>query len=72
MYKPAQYCNRGSAQTNRQRNHNAQHNDVRIVFERHIVWPDGRKEIEGETPKALPAPHALPTEGSKNDAESTG
>jgi hypothetical protein len=27
-----------------------------MVFERHIVWPDGRREIEGVTPKALPAP----------------
>ncbi len=32
----------------------------RMVFERHIVWPDG--EIEGVTPKALPPPasHVLP------------
>jgi hypothetical protein len=29
---------------------------VKMVFERHIVWPDGRVEIEGVTPKALPAP----------------
>jgi len=29
---------------------------VKMVFERHIVWPDGRREIEGVTPKALPAP----------------
>ena len=32
--------------------------------ERHIVWPDGRREIQGVTPKQLPAPapasHALP------------
>jgi hypothetical protein len=28
----------------------------RITFERVIVWPDGRREIEGVTPKALPAP----------------
>jgi hypothetical protein len=27
-----------------------------MVFERHIVWPDGHREIEGVTPKALPAP----------------
>ena len=29
---------------------------VKMVFERHIVWPDGRREIEGVTPKQLPAP----------------
>jgi hypothetical protein len=29
---------------------------VKMVFERHIVWPDGRREIDGVTPKALPAP----------------
>jgi hypothetical protein len=37
---------------------------VKMVFERHIVWPDGRKEIEGVTPKTLPAPdasHVLPS-----------
>jgi hypothetical protein len=28
----------------------------KMVFERVIVWPDGRREIEGVTPKALPAP----------------
>jgi hypothetical protein len=36
---------------------------VKMVFERHLVWPDGRREIEGATPKSLPAPdasHALP------------
>ena len=36
---------------------------VEIRFTRHIVWPDGRREIEGVTPKALPSPdasHALP------------
>jgi hypothetical protein len=35
---------------------------VKMVFERHIVYPDGRREIEGQTPKQLPAPasHALP------------
>jgi hypothetical protein len=26
------------------------------VFQRVIVWPDGRREVEGTTPKALPAP----------------
>jgi hypothetical protein len=28
----------------------------KITFERVIVWPDGRREIEGVTPKQLPAP----------------
>jgi hypothetical protein len=27
-----------------------------ITFQRIIVWPDGRKEIEGVTPKQLPKP----------------
>jgi hypothetical protein len=38
---------------------------VKMVFERHIVWPDGRREIEGVTPKALPAP-TDPTTGSSD------
>ena len=30
---------------------------VQLVFRREIVWPDGRREVEGVTPpKALPAP----------------
>ncbi len=29
---------------------------VKMIFERHIVWPDGRREIEGATPKQLPSP----------------
>jgi len=29
---------------------------VELKFVREIVWPDGRREIEGVTPKALPAP----------------
>jgi hypothetical protein len=29
---------------------------TKLTFERVIVWPDGRREIEGVTPKALPAP----------------
>jgi hypothetical protein len=35
---------------------------VKMTFERVIVWPDGRREIEGVTPKQLPAPasHVLP------------
>jgi hypothetical protein len=40
---------------------------VRMTFERVIVWPDGRREIEGVTPKALPVPpdasHMLPSSG---------
>jgi hypothetical protein len=31
-------------------------NERAIVFVRHIVHPDGHREIEGATPKALPAP----------------
>jgi hypothetical protein len=38
---------------------------VKMVFERHIVWPDGRREIEGTTPKALPAP-TDPTPGTSD------
>jgi hypothetical protein len=35
---------------------------VKMVFERHIVYPNGHREVEGVTPKALPAPssHGLP------------
>jgi hypothetical protein len=36
---------------------------VQLVFRREIVYPNGHVEIEGVTPKALPAPdasHALP------------
>jgi len=29
---------------------------VKMTFERVIVWPDGRREIDGVTPKSLPAP----------------
>ena len=29
---------------------------VELRFVREIVWPDGRREVEGITPKALPAP----------------
>ena len=39
---------------------------VKMVFERHIVWPDGRREIEGVTPKELPAP-ATPHTSRKLD-----
>jgi hypothetical protein len=33
-----------------------------VTFQRIIVWPDGRREIEGVTPKALPAPDASQTD----------
>jgi len=33
-------------------------NDRTILFTRILVYPDGHKEIEGVTPKALPAPKA--------------
>jgi hypothetical protein len=29
---------------------------AKITLTRVIVWPDGHREIEGVTPKALPAP----------------
>ena len=29
---------------------------TKVTFTRIIVWPDGRREIEGVTPKQLPAP----------------
>ena len=29
---------------------------AKLTFERVIVWPSGHREIEGVTPKALPAP----------------
>src|SRR6516225_10061843 len=29
---------------------------VKMTFERVIVWPDGQREVEGATPKALPTP----------------
>jgi hypothetical protein len=34
-----------------------------MAFERHVVFPDGRREIEGVAPKQLPAPasHELPS-----------
>ena len=31
---------------------------MHIHFTREIVWPDGRREVEGTTPKSLPAPDA--------------
>jgi Family of unknown function (DUF5681) len=47
---------------------------VKVVFERHIIHPDGHREIEGKTPKALPPPsgssHMLPND-DQAPAEST-
>jgi hypothetical protein len=31
---------------------------VSMTFVREIVWPDGRREVDGATPKALPPPDA--------------
>jgi hypothetical protein len=31
---------------------------VQMTFQRVIVWPDGRREVEGVTPKSLPALHS--------------
>ena len=42
---------------------------VELRFIREIVWPDGRREVEGTTPKALPAPHSSTTGGSENSSE---
>ena len=40
---------------------------VELRFVREIVWPDGRREVEGMTPKALPAPHVPSSDESKAD-----
>jgi hypothetical protein len=43
---------------------------VKMVFERHIVYPNGHREIEGVTPKQLPAPddsHTLPNSNSSDE-----
>jgi len=40
---------------------------VQITFRRIIVHPGGREEIEGMTPKALPAPDASHTLPSSSD-----
>ena len=50
---------------------------VQLVFRREIVYPNGHVEIEGVTPKALPAPsHTLPSEEviamDTNDIKSLG
>ena len=41
-----------------------------MTFERVIVWPDGRREIEGKTPKQLPAPDIAPLPGVGENASS--
>jgi uncharacterized protein DUF5681 len=33
---------------------------VQLVFRREIVWPDGRVEVQGVSPKALPPPDPTP------------
>src|SRR5215475_6809382 len=48
---------------------------VKMTFERVIVWPDGRREIDGVTPKSLPAPdasHALPRPTDPTDCTNEG
>jgi hypothetical protein len=48
---------------------------VQITFRRIIVHPGGREEIEGATPKALPAPdasHALPRPTDPTDDTNEG
>jgi hypothetical protein len=37
---------------------------VKMVFERHIVYPNGHREIEGVTPKQLPAPSPVSVENN--------
>jgi Family of unknown function (DUF5681) len=43
---------------------------VKMVFERHIVFPDGRREIQGVTPKSLPPPDSshAPTDDTNEGA----
>ena len=48
---------------------------VEVRFVREIVYPSGRREIEGVTPKALPAPdasHALPRPTDPTDDTNEG
>ena len=48
---------------------------VELRFVREIVWPDGRRELEGTTPKSLPAPdasHALPRPTDPTDDTNEG
>jgi hypothetical protein len=37
---------------------------VKMVFERHIVYPNGHREIEGVTPKQLPSPAPVSVENN--------
>ena len=46
---------------------------MELRFIREVVWPDGQREVEGTTPKSLPAPdapHALtdPTDDTNEGA----
>jgi hypothetical protein len=43
-----------------------------LTFRRVIVWPGGREEVEGVTPKQLPAPasHELPSDNVEPVASS--
>ena len=48
---------------------------VQLVFRREIVYPNGHVEIEGVTPKSLPAPdasHALPRPTDPTDDTNEG
>ena len=48
---------------------------VELRFVREIVWPDDRREVEGTTPKSLPAPdasHALPRPTDPTDDTNEG
>jgi hypothetical protein len=48
---------------------------MKVTFQREIVWPDGHREIEGVTPKQLPAPdasHALPRPTDPTDDTNEG
>ena len=47
----------------------------KITFERIICWPDGRREVEGVTPKSLPPPdasNALPRPTDPTDDTNEG
>jgi hypothetical protein len=37
---------------------------MKVTFQREIVWPDGHREIEGVTPKQLPAPSPVSVENN--------
>jgi hypothetical protein len=46
--------------------------ETHITFTRIIVHADGRREVEGATPKALPAPDALPRPTDPTDDTNEG